>query len=138
MHLLNSSFLTRILFLGSCSTIIKQLTNAISDVWYANVSACCSSVTTISQSCCSFWLICAENFLLLLPQVFKTRKDFDPNGSSLSTLICDRTDFTKTIPSSENMHRAHSKSYTCSLTMVLLHTITAKIRVKSKSALKYV
>lgn len=43
------------------------------------------------------------------------------------TFECDKTALTKTIPSSENTHKAHNSSYTCSLTVGLLHINTAKI-----------
>jgi len=52
----------------------------------------------------------------------------------LFTLTCDKTDFAKIIPSAENTHSAHSSSYTCSFTVVLLHISTAE---KSHTYLLY-
>lgn len=43
------------------------------------------------------------------------------------TLMCDKSSLTNINPSGENMHKAHINSYTCSFTVVLLHTNTAKI-----------
>lgn len=65
-------------------------------------------------------------YWLVYYKILRRDADYKCVSMLLRTLTWDKTDFAKIIPSAENTHSAHSSSYTCSFTVVLLHMSTAK------------